>query len=803
MLRTVCKSWLLAFVACFIALSGQGQVVWEHPSVEENSHIEGYFKTLLQVTKVELTEEETRVSMCVAFRPKFWVRFDKDTYLLADGKRYAVKSCDGLELGKETYLPDSGKMDVTFHFEPLPLKTTRFDFMEGDNEGDFRLIGIEDVSTRIKRLFPSVWRNVETGDCDIAFYEECVVYDSRFWNYKEQKQKGDKYRFVLEHQGREVAVQVGKSKKKCREITIDGKTGKYELLTSITLPDYLQQDGRTAFKDTGYQAGDSVTLIGWIRGMSPKLKELGDIYNVTIENILNDEGEPYTCTLDSLGRFEMKIPMLNASEAYADWKRTYIRTLLEPGETYLLLYDMKKGHKLFMGKDVRLQNELMSHPVEWSGFRLDFGLRGQYIPDEVMEKYLPEHQERMQRLARLIEAHPNLSERYRQYVRGHYLCGFGESLMQARFYMKDGVLPATYMEYVKNLWNELPRPYTFCRESSTLLRDFIAQTIYDKYAVRLEGGGKLILDNLWYPTLFKRWYEAGKLEITDEELYVLEQKNAAYTDYLNKTVKAADDAEREKIGDEYTNSEIKIRADSILQREEIRKIIAMERPLMDVYRMQGVLESLDDDPLLKEILTVRYLYNQLDDSRKPLSDYVMNYVEENVQLPAAKDFIKRENDKYVALENKELRYATSLRGNDVVDGLEEGEAILRKILEPMKGKVVLIDVWGTWCGPCKAALSHSQEQYERLAKYDIAYLYLANRSDEKSWKNVIKEYNVSGENVYHYNLPAKQQSKIEAFLKVNAFPTYKIVDKEGNILDIDVEARNLNGLETVVRKLCE
>ena len=100
--------------------------------------------------------------------------------------------------------------------------------------------------------------------------------------------------------------------------------------------------------------------------------------------------------------------------------------------------------------------------------------------------------------------------------------------------------------------------------------------------------------------------------------------------------------------------------------------------------------------------------------------------------------IEKQNDHYLAIENREFDKLV-LKSSDNLNDISEGEALLKKILEPYKGKFVLLDIWGTWCGPCKEALSHSTEEYARLKDYDIQYLYLANSSPQTAWENVIKE----------------------------------------------------------------
>jgi thiol-disulfide isomerase/thioredoxin len=162
--------------------------------------------------------------------------------------------------------------------------------------------------------------------------------------------------------------------------------------------------------------------------------------------------------------------------------------------------------------------------------------------------------------------------------------------------------------------------------------------------------------------------------------------------------------------------------------------------------------------------------------------------------------VEKQNDHYLAIENREFDKLV-LKSSDDLANISEGEALLRKIVEPYKGKFVLLDIWGTWCSPCKEALSHSTEEYTRLKDYDIEFLYLANGSPQTAWENVIKEYNVSGPNVAHYNLPAEQQAAIEHHLNVHSWPTYKLFDRNGNLLDLSVDARNLDNLAGLLEQM--
>ena len=212
------------------------------------------------------------------------------------------------------------------------------------------------------------------------------------------------------------------------------------------------------------------------------------------------------------------------------------------------------------------------------------------------------------------------------------------------------------------------------------------------------------------------------------------------------------------------------------------------------------LDSLGADPFIKDIWLFRQAFSHIDHDRTSLAPHVMETLKNMISNPACMAMIEQQNDHYLAIENREFDKLV-LKSSDNLANISEGEALLKKLVEPYKGKFVLLDIWGTWCGPCKEALSHSTEEYARLKDYDIQYLYLANNSPQTSWENIIKEYNISSPNMAHYNLPTDQQSAIEHYLNVHSWPTYKLFDRNSNMLDLKVDARDLEGLAGLLEKM--
>ncbi len=53
----------------------------------------------------------------------------------------------------------------------------------------------------------------------------------------------------------------------------------------------------------------------------------------------------------------------------------------------------------------------------------------------------------------------------------------------------------------------------------------------------------------------------------------------------------------------------------------------------------------------------------------------------------------------------------------------------------------------------------------------------------------------------HYNLPADQQNTVENFLNVQAFPTYRLIDRNGLVLDVNADPRDLKGMARMLEQM--
>jgi thiol-disulfide isomerase/thioredoxin len=100
-------------------------------------------------------------------------------------------------------------------------------------------------------------------------------------------------------------------------------------------------------------------------------------------------------------------------------------------------------------------------------------------------------------------------------------------------------------------------------------------------------------------------------------------------------------------------------------------------------------------------------------------------------------------------------------------------------MDDLTGKVVLIDFWATWCGPCREALPHMQQIAKKFQGQPLVVLSVSLDSDEKKWKDFITK---NGMTWVHYR-DGGFTGPIATMFGVKAIPQTFTIDADGVLQD--------------------
>jgi len=100
--------------------------------------------------------------------------------------------------------------------------------------------------------------------------------------------------------------------------------------------------------------------------------------------------------------------------------------------------------------------------------------------------------------------------------------------------------------------------------------------------------------------------------------------------------------------------------------------------------------------------------------------------------------------------------------------------------ESLKGKVVYIDVWATWCGPCKGEIPSLKKMETELHDQPIAFVSISIDDDKAAWEKMVKDDELQGYQLFAENA---WNSDIANAYAIRGIPRFIMVDKEGKIVN--------------------
>lgn len=171
------------------------------------------------------------------------------------------------------------------------------------------------------------------------------------------------------------------------------------------------------------------------------------------------------------------------------------------------------------------------------------------------------------------------------------------------------------------------------------------------------------------------------------------------------------------------------------------------------------------DMMLSQLMVSALNFSDFDIARELYADY-----DTIVATPSYKEAVQGEYNAIMALSPG--KPAPDFTLTDI-----NGQQVS---LSDYAGKVVYLDFWASWCGPCMREMPHAKELKKRLeGQDDIVYLYVSVDTDEAAWRKTVEEHDIQG---VHLNV-AGFDHEVPSVYNLKGVPTFYLIGRDGMIYD--------------------
>lgn len=455
--------------------------------------------------------------------------------------------------------------------------------------------------------------------------------------------------------------------------------------------------------------------------------------------------------IDTNGRFRFEINGLHAiyGNAYFDFEKRFFPLFLNPGESYKVEINIKDHSIRFLDETGKLSEEVARiEQVIYDNFKSEIS-RLTYLHKEDLsnESALEVYKNLEQKVIAFLMDYSNdnkVSTEALTILRNEHKYRTAIGWIALRYEYKDNK---------RRLRKNLPNDF-FIQLQNDYPVNVTDAYVSSKYSQYIRDIGS-VLSKAKEPNLDKKidFFRSYNL-FSEKELLLIKTVYSGNKD-ITKT-------------SEY---EVFFNDENATKIEKLNKKFDVNNLFIAVRQFP---KGIGRDLIISQFVSRKYFRNTFINPSKEEWKEMEDLIENKIVL--------EELERIAMVRSKATQGLLSTGASPAYNETPTIESIAKKYLEPHKGKVIYIDFWATWCGPCRSEEPHARKLHKEFKKDDVVFLNLCCQSKKQIWSTYIKEKDLDGE---HYLLSNAEFKLFAEMYNLKGFPSYILIDKTGNVKSMD------------------